>query len=81
MVETLRGCTHQAFPVTPDTDKAFESAEPFDLHGEHMAYILTHQLLSQLLHAHAMSVEPLSVSHGCGSQTLALLCQHLHDVR
>ncbi|DBB10920.1 TPA: hypothetical protein ACH3X3_007381 [Trebouxia sp. C0006] len=33
VVDTLRGCTHQAFPVTPDTDKAFESAEPFDLHG------------------------------------------------
>ena len=44
VVETLRGCTHQAFPVTPDTDKAFESAEPFDLHGQphcpslHMPY-------------------------------------------
>ena len=33
VVEVLRGCTHQAFPVTPDVDKAFESAEPFDLHG------------------------------------------------
>ena len=46
VVETLRGCTHQAFPVTPDTDKAFESAEPFDLHGKphcpslHMPYVM-----------------------------------------
>lgn len=33
VVEVLRSCNHQAFPVTPDVDKAFESAEPFDLHG------------------------------------------------
>ena len=34
VVEVLRSCNHQAFPVTPDVDKAFESAEPFDLHGK-----------------------------------------------
>ena len=33
VVETLRACAHQAFPVTPDVVKAYESAEPFDLHG------------------------------------------------
>ena len=43
VVETLRACTHQAFPVTPDVVKAYESAEPFDLHGE-----------SYLLHLSAM---------------------------
>ena len=33
MVETLRCCSHQAFPVTPDVRKAYDSAEPFELHG------------------------------------------------
>ena len=33
LVETLRCCGHQAFPVTPDVRKAFDNAEPFDLHG------------------------------------------------
>lgn len=40
VVETLRACTHQAFPVTPDVVKAYESAEPFDLHGESPLCIL-----------------------------------------
>ncbi len=33
VVETLRCCSHQAFPVTPDVRKAYDSAEPFELHG------------------------------------------------
>ena len=33
LVETLRCCGHQAFPITPDVRKAYDSAEPFDLHG------------------------------------------------
>ena len=33
IVETLRCCSHQAFPVTPDVRKAYDSAEPFELHG------------------------------------------------
>ncbi|KAK9816592.1 hypothetical protein WJX72_002361 [[Myrmecia] bisecta] len=33
LVETLRCCSHQSFPVTPDVKRAFDSAEPFDLHG------------------------------------------------
>lgn len=33
MVETLRCCTHQAFPVTPEVRRAYDSAEPFELHG------------------------------------------------
>ena len=41
VVETLRGCSHQAFPVTPDVDKAFESAEPFDLHGKPTTHLST----------------------------------------
>ena len=34
LVETLRCCSHQAFAVTPDVKRAFETVEPFDLHGE-----------------------------------------------
>ncbi len=33
MVETLRCCAHQAFPVTPEVRRAYDSAEPFELHG------------------------------------------------
>eukprot|EP00891_Asterochloris_glomerata_P005649 jgi/Astpho2/5649/gw1.00079.232.1_t len=33
LVETLRCCSHQAFAVTPDVKRAFETVEPFDLHG------------------------------------------------
>ena len=33
LVETLRCCAHQAFPITPDVRRAYDSAEPFDLHG------------------------------------------------
>ena len=33
VVDTLRSCAHQAFPITPDVRKALDSAEPFDLHG------------------------------------------------
>ena len=33
VVETLRCCAHQAFPVTPEVRRAYDSAEPFDLHG------------------------------------------------
>ena len=32
-METLRCCAHQAFPITPDVRRAYDSAEPFDLHG------------------------------------------------
>lgn len=46
VVETLRCCSHQAFPVTPDVKKAFDSAEPFELHGT----ILRHTVLHLLLH-------------------------------
>ncbi len=33
VVETLRCCAHQAFPVTPEVRRAYDSAEPFELHG------------------------------------------------
>lgn len=46
VVETLRCCSHQAFPVTPDVKKAFDSAEPFELHG----LILRHTVLHLLQH-------------------------------
>jgi chloride channel 7 len=46
VVETLRCCSHQAFPVTPDVKKAFDSAEPFELHGT----ILRHTVLHLLRH-------------------------------
>ena len=46
VVETLRCCSHQAFPVTPDVKKAFDSAEPFELHGT----ILRHTVLHLLQH-------------------------------
>lgn len=45
-METLRCCSHQAFPVTPDVKKAFDSAEPFELHGT----ILRHTVLHLLQH-------------------------------
>lgn len=41
LVETLRCCSHQAFAVTPDVKRAFETVEPFDLHGELHIYGLS----------------------------------------
>ena len=46
LVETLRCNNHQAFPVTPEVRRAFDSAEPFDLHG----VVLRVDLLKLILH-------------------------------
>ena len=46
IVETLRCNNHQAFPITPDVRRAYDSAEPFDLHG----VILRVELLKLVLH-------------------------------
>ena len=63
MVDTLRGCTHQAFPVTPDTDKAFESAEPFDLHGTYPRNLPFYrpqlQALTRRAWTHGCAVKPV----------------------
>ena len=46
LVETLRCNNHQAFPITPDVRRAYDSAEPFDLHG----VILRVDLLKLVMH-------------------------------
>lgn len=45
-METLRCNNHQAFPVTPDVRRAFDNAEPFDLHG----VILRADILKLIMH-------------------------------
>ncbi len=45
-METLRCNNHQAFPITPDVRRAYDSAEPFDLHG----VILRVDLLKLVMH-------------------------------
>ena len=45
-METLRCNNHQAFPITPDVRRAYDSAEPFELHG----VILRVDLLKLVMH-------------------------------
>ena len=45
-METLRTFSHQGFPVTPEIKKAFESVEPFELHG----YVMRTCILRLLKH-------------------------------
>ena len=46
LIETLRCNNHQAFPVTPDVRRAFDDAEPFDLHG----VVLRADILKLIMH-------------------------------
>lgn len=48
LVDTLRMCSHQAFPVTPEVDKALgTTGEPFELHGLILRSTLLHLLRSR----------------------------------
>lgn len=82
VVETLRACTHQAFPVTPDVVKAYESAEPFDLHGESPHCSLHESFFSCCcLSLHGSHAGPLhslgQVGHGSGFGCSVQLLIHL----
>lgn len=65
LVETLRCCAHEAFPVTPDVKRAFETAEAFDLQGiilrDAVLKLLQHHL--GFLHADLAGELPSAKSH------------------
>ncbi len=90
-METLRCCSHQAFPVTPDVKKAFDSAEPFELHGT----ILRHTVLHLLQHrigffdplqadippsrSHIPSTQMVSTPYAANTTTLQCLKTQVED--
>lgn len=54
LVDTLRMCNHQAFPVTPEVEKALGiTGEPFELHG-----LILRSTLLQLLRSRRGFVDP-----------------------
>ena len=65
LVETLRCCAHEAFPVTPDVKRAFETAEAFDLQGiilrDAVLKLLQHRF--GFLHADLSGELPSAKSH------------------
>lgn len=77
-METLRCCGHSGFPVTPDVRKAFDLAEPFDLHG-----IVLRETLLKMIHYRIGFFEPdasgeipSSRSHVPAAQKVVMPCRH-----
>ena len=71
-METLRCCSHQAFPVTPDVKKAFDSAEPFELHGTILRHTVLHLLQHRIGFFDPLQADiPPSRSHIPSTQTVS----------